>query len=58
MAVDHDHRCCPGVTSCGSCIRGLLCVNCNQAIGKLKDDPKVIHSALRYLEDFSTATEE
>lgn len=49
FAVDHDHACCPGQNSCGRCVRGLLCSDCNQGIGFLKDDPKVIESALDYL---------
>lgn len=30
--VDHDHACCPTVRTCGKCIRGLLCGNCNSRL--------------------------
>lgn len=46
--VDHDHKCCPG-RSCGKCVRGLLCNNCNTGIGFLRDDPKIMREAIRYL---------
>lgn len=41
MAVDHDH-----VTGQ---IRGLLCSQCNRAIGMLGDDPDRITAAARYV---------
>lgn len=42
LAVDHNHK--------TGAIRGLLCSDCNTGIGKLKDDPKVLRSAIQYLE--------
>jgi len=42
LAVDHDHK--------TGKIRGLLCSDCNTGIGKLKDDPKIFESAIRYLQ--------
>ena len=47
--VDHDHSCCPGVTSCGWCVRGLLCTPCNAGLGMLKDDPQRLEKAIEYL---------
>lgn len=49
LHVDHDHSCCPGTKSCGECVRGLLCSNCNMGIGYLKDNPKILTAALRYV---------
>ena len=40
--IDHNHK-------TGE-VRGLLCNGCNTGIGMLKDDPQVLRSALRYLE--------
>lgn len=50
MNVDHDHSCCPGQKSCGSCVRGLLCGPCNSGIGYLKDNTSILMSAIDYLE--------
>lgn len=50
LAVDHDHNCCPDKKkSCGMCVRGLLCSDCNGAIGMLQESVEVFTSALRYL---------
>ena len=39
--IDHDHE-------TGE-VRGILCHNCNLAIGHLKDDPELVARALAYL---------
>lgn len=48
--VDHDHACCPGKTSCGNCIRGLLCHSCNTALGGFKDDTALMAGAIAYID--------
>ena len=42
LAVDHDHRCCKGDTSCGICVRHLLCWHCNTGLGKFEMKSKTI----------------
>lgn len=49
LVVDHDHSCCPGETTCGNCVRGLLCAGCNAGIGFLRDDPNILMAAAAYL---------
>jgi hypothetical protein len=39
IQVDHDHSCCRGQRSCGTCVRGLTCKHCNLGIGHFGDDP-------------------
>lgn len=41
LPIDHDHK--TGV------VRGLLCWNCNVAIGKLGDNPDAVLNAYKYL---------
>jgi hypothetical protein len=43
VAVDHNHE--------NGAVRGLLCQACNRAIGLFKDNPKVLQSAAKYLEN-------
>lgn len=50
LAVDHDHACCDGPTSCGKCVRGLLCRTCNKyVLGHLRDDTETLARAIEYL---------
>ena len=48
LAVDHCH-----ITGI---IRGLLCSNCNRAIGLLQDNPRLLREAADYLEKNGTTT--
>lgn len=51
--VDHDHTCCPSSGSCGKCVRGLLCHNCNSMLGYAKDDPERLAGGLKYLQKWA-----
>lgn len=53
LAVDHKHSCCPGKTTCGKCMRGLLCSSCNRAIGLFKDDSELLRKAATYIDNYS-----
>lgn len=50
--IDHDHNCCPGVNTCGRCVRGVLCVRCNHGLGHFYDQPDVLRAAAAYVERF------
>jgi Recombination endonuclease VII len=49
--VDHDHQCCNGNYSCGKCVRGLLCPNCNSGLGRFEDSTERLQAAIDYLKD-------
>lgn len=53
IAVDHDHSCCPGLGSCGKCVRGVLCARCNIGLGSFRDNPAYLRSAANYLEAYN-----
>lgn len=48
--IDHDHACCPGIGSCGDCVRGLVCHDCNIMLGNAKDDIAILERAIKYLQ--------
>lgn len=49
LSVDHDHACCSGSKSCGKCIRGLLCSNCNRVLGQVNDNVETLQTMIEYL---------
>lgn len=59
LNVDHDHSCCPGLKSCGKCVRGIVCGSCNTSLGKLERGTIALTNELKpklyqYLIDFET----
>lgn len=48
--VDHDHSCCSGGTSCGKCVRGLLCQSCNWILGHSGDNARRLLTLAIYLD--------
>lgn len=49
LVVDHDHGCCDGRKSCGSCVRGVLCRTHNVWLGMIDDDTEILWRAIEYL---------
>lgn len=47
LAIDHDHNCCPGSYSCGNCIRGLLCGECNKLVGIMEKKPILMSNIVK-----------
>lgn len=48
LAVDHDHK--------TGKIRGLLCHNCNLALGNAKDSPEILMKMIKYLKIYESRT--
>lgn len=54
LVIDHDHDCCPSGgyrhPNCGLCVRGLICVRCNNLLGYLESTPEeTLRRALSYI---------
>ncbi len=50
VAIDHDHRCCPGKYGCRRCVRGILCQPCNSILAFARDSPHTLRRLADYLE--------
>jgi hypothetical protein len=53
LVVDHNHKCCSGKISCGKCVRGLVCHNCNTLTGFLERNDDLVDRAYDYIKEFS-----
>lgn len=53
MVIDHDHSCCPQQKSCGKCIRGIICDQCNNGLGRFNDNIGIMRYAIEYLEKWN-----
>lgn len=49
FTVDHDHSCCPTEKTCGECVRGLLCNQCNRILGMVCDSTTYLVGLIEYL---------
>lgn len=49
LQIDHDHKCCDKPYSCGRCIRGLLCKDCNTRLGLIEADPEWFIKAQKWM---------
>jgi hypothetical protein len=58
LHVDHDHSCCPGRTSCGKCVRRLLCSNCNLLLGLAQDNPRYLLGLAEYAQSWKKFTDQ
>lgn len=58
--VDHDKVCCSGKKSCGKCVRGLLCRDCNLALGQFekKGNPNIFDNIIKYLVSYTKRRQE
>jgi hypothetical protein len=49
LFLDHDHAHCGDKYGCSECLRGLLCSDCNAAIGLMNDSPELLIVAAEYI---------
>jgi hypothetical protein len=53
LTIDHNHQCCNARFSCGKCVRGTLCQNCNRSIGQAKESPAILRLLAEYIDRYN-----
>lgn len=50
LVIDHNHSCCPvEFGTCGRCNRGIVCAQCNRAMGIVGDSTAILERMVDYL---------
>jgi len=58
LHVDHDHKCCNVLNTCGECVRGIICNKCNQAVDKyeaglMRPDYPIVDKIKEYVDKYA-----
>jgi hypothetical protein len=53
LSLDHDHAICSGKSVCKDCYRGILCRDCNIALGQIKEKPQTLLNLAKYITERS-----
>lgn len=53
LCLDHDHSVCQEKNVCSKCYRGILCRDCNFALGQVKESPERLKKLAKYIESHS-----
>lgn len=49
LCLDHDHSICDDKTVCSKCYRGILCKDCNLALGQIKENENTLIKLIEYI---------
>lgn len=47
--IDHNHACCNANYGCPTCLRGILCGNCNRMLGLARENIDILRNSINYL---------
>lgn len=53
LCLDHDHLICQEKAVCDKCYRGILCRDCNLAIGQIKENSNTLRKLANYIDQHS-----